>query len=253
MSKAPDWRLLQGDVREVLREVPDESIQVVVTSPPYWGLRDYQVPGTVWGGDPECQHEWGPTERGRRKDVRPRGPSRAGRLGTHARATGQNDGGRFCKHCGAWFGSLGLEPTPELYVEHLVFIFREVGRALRTDGTAFVVIGDSYNGSGGSGGDYSAGGLREGQPSYPGRSVSGLKRKDLIGIPWMVAFALRDDGWYLRKDIIWYKEAPMPESPQDRPSSAHEYIFLLAKSARPYWDRAGFQERAVSDHSSGNG
>lgn len=254
MSDLP-YQLLEGDARERLREIHDETVQVVVTSPPYWGLRDYQVQPTVWGGDPECVHQWG-------ESLHPSGYKRGNKPGDYSTSSLSNPNrqdavprsthaGQFCQRCGAWLGSLGLEPTPELYVEHLVSIFREVRRTLRKDGTAFVVIGDSYNGSGRSGGDY--GGLREGQRGYPGRRVGGLKRKDLVGIPWMLAFALRDDGWYLRKDIIWYKEAPMPENPQDRPSSAHEYIFLLAKSDRPYWDRAGFWEESVAKHASGNG
>jgi hypothetical protein len=103
-------------------------------------------------------------------------------------------------------------------------------------------LGDSYNGSGGAGGDYAAGGLKEGQPKYPGRHLDNLKPKDLIGIPWRVAFALQADGWYLRSDIIWHKPNPMPESVRDRPTKAHEYIFLLTKSARYYYDYEAVKE-----------
>ena len=145
--------ILQGDVREKLKELPEKSIQTCVTSPPYWGLRDY----------------------------------------------GQD-------------GQLGLEPTPEEYVANMVDVFREVKRVLRDDGTVWLNLGDSYNGSGGAGGDYANGGLKEGQPKYPGRKIDTLKPKDLVGIPWLVAFALRADGWYLRQDIIWHKPNPMPES-----------------------------------------
>jgi DNA modification methylase len=103
-------------------------------------------------------------------------------------------------------------------------------------------LGDSYNGSGGAGGDYTEGGLKEGQPKYPGRHINNLKPKDLIGIPWMVAFALRDDGWYLRQDIIWAKPNPMPESVKDRCTKAHEYIFLLSKSPKYYYDYEAIAE-----------
>jgi len=130
----------------------------------------------------------------------------------------------------------GAEPTPEAYVENLVAVFREVRRVLRKDGTLWLNLGDSYNGSGGAGGDYNAGGLKDGQPKYPGRKVPTLKPKDLVGIPWSVAFALRADGWYLRSEVIWNKPNPMPESVTDRPTRAHEQVFLLSKSARYFYD-----------------
>lgn len=181
------YEIYQGDCLEVLRTLPDESIHCCVTSPPYWGLRDY-------GCD----------------------------------------------------GQIGLEKTPEEYVSKMVEVFREVKRVLRDDGTLWLNLGDSYNGSGGAGGDYSKGGLKEGQPKYPGRKVATLKPKDLVGIPWMVAFALRADGWYLRQDIIWHKPNPMPESVKDRCTKAHEYIFLLTKSAQYYYDNEAIKEKAVS-------
>ncbi len=173
------------DCLEGLKQLPDNSINCCVTSPPYWGLRDYGVEG-----------------------------------------------------------QLGLESTPEEYVAKMVEVFREVKRVLRDDGTLWLNLGDCYNGSGGAGGDYSKGGLKEGQPKYPGRKVATLKPKDLVGIPWMVAFALRADGWYLRQDIIWHKPNPMPESVKDRCTKAHEYIFLLAKSAQYYYDNEAIKEDA---------
>lgn len=246
------YRLLVGDCREMLRTLPDESVHCVVTSPPYWGLRDYGVPQTVWGGDPDCDHEWGQQERGRRKDVLPSEQSAAGRLGTHERATGLNDGGRFCVRCGAWLGQLGLEPTPELYVEHMVEIFREVRRVLRGDGTLWLNLGDTYNAYNGNRGTESryAGDRRKiGEPMFPpghGLMVPTLKPKDLIGLPWRVAFALQADGWYLRSDIIWAKPNPMPESVTDRPTKAHEYVFLLSKSPRYYYDAEAVAEEAIN-------
>ncbi|MCP4141635.1 MAG: site-specific DNA-methyltransferase [Chloroflexi bacterium] len=161
----------------------DKSVQCAITSPPYWGLRDYL-----------------------------------------------ND------------AQLGLEETPEKYVENMVNVFREVWRILKDDGVLWLNLGDSYNGSGGAGGDYSKGGLKEGQPKYKGRNVKTMKPKDLVGIPWMVAFALRSDGWYLRQDIIWHKPNPMPESVTDRCTKSHEYIFLLTKNARYYYDHEAIKE-----------
>lgn len=229
-----DWTLYQGHVLDALRALPDESVHCVVTSPPYWGLRDYGLPPVVWGGDPDCEHHW---REGRH-------PGKSGGSTGEERQTKVTDNfQRFgptpwavCEACGAWRGQLGLEPTPDMYVAHLVEVFREVKRVLRRDGTLWLNLGDSYNGSGGAGGDYNPGGLRDGQPRYPGRRVLGLKPKDLVGIPWAVAFALRADGWWLRSEIIWAKRAPMPESTKDRPTRAHEHVFLLSRSARYYYD-----------------
>jgi DNA modification methylase len=183
-----------GDCRELLRQVPDGSINCCVTSPPYWGLRDYGVDG-----------------------------------------------------------QLGLEQTPAEYVAGMVEVFREVRRALRDDGTCWVNLGDSYAAGhggrrdcgrdiGGRGGNY--------QDERPDEHVKrdvpdGLKPKDLVGIPWRVAFALQADGWYLRSDIIWSKPNPMPESVTDRPTKAHEYMFLLAKSERYYYDADAIKDRAL--------
>ena len=179
-------RFICGDALEVLRTLPSESVHCVVTSPPYWCLRDYHVEGQI-----------------------------------------------------------GLEQSPEDYVSRLVAVFGEVRRVLRPDGTLWLNLGDCYNGSGGAGGDYNKGGLEEGQPKYPGRKIARLKPKDLVGIPWRVAFALQADGWYLRSDIIWHKPNPMPESVTDRPTKAYEHVFLLSKSPRYFYDAAAIAEPAA--------
>jgi DNA modification methylase len=126
----------------------------------------------------------------------------------------------------------------------MVEVFREVKRVLHDTGTVWLNLGDSYNGSGGAGGDYNKGGLKDGQPKYKGRNISSLKPKDLVGIPWRVAFALQADGWYLRQDIIWHKPNPMPESVTDRCTKSHEYIFLLSKSAKYFYDADAIREKA---------
>ena len=208
-----------------------------------FGLRDY---GTAkWeGGDPNCDHLG--------KLV----PSRAGfnkrYFGKPSSEGNKQDAlhepmGEICAKCGAVRidQQIGLEQTPAEYVNDIVQVFREVWRILRDDGTVWLNLGDSYNGSGGAGGDYIEGGLKEGQPKYPGRHINNLKLKDLIGIPWMVAFALRDDGWYLRQDIIWHKPNPMPESVKDRCTKAHEYVFLLSKSPHYYYDYEAVLEPAT--------
>jgi DNA modification methylase len=217
-----EFRVLQGDVLDRLRELPDESVQCVVTSPPYWGLRDYGLPPTIWGGRDDCEHEWGdvgqPHHPGQVEQTKWKDAEAAGK-------GGRAGSGQFCRHCNAWRGCFGLEPTPELYVEHSVAIFREVRRVLRSDGVCFVNLGDSYAGSGPSGASYQSkttkrraeGNGMDGNFRVSKRLESrgltyaekkpipppGLKPKDLVGIPWRVAFALQRDGWWLRSEIIW--------------------------------------------------
>ena len=230
MSELRD-RILCGDVRERLAELPDESVHCVVTSPPYWGLRDYGVPAQVWGGDPEHRHEW--------VDER-------------------------CR-CGAWLGQLGLEPSVDMYVDHVVNVFREVGRVLRSDGTLWLNMGDSYVGSGRggvgkssglNGGHHSADQSRKAQLKMGGPRLaqSHLKRKDLVGQAWRVALALQRDGWWLRSDIIWEKPSVTPESAKDRPTKSHDYLFLMCKSVRYYFDAEAINEPVTGNaHARGNG
>jgi DNA modification methylase len=253
----PD-RILFGDCRDSLRQLAAEGVraQMCVTSPPYFGLRDY---GTArWeGGDPACSHgvqHWD-------------GPKQTqGAQSGHA-ALGDRLARQQCA-CGAVRvdGQIGLEATPGEYVARLVEVFRLVREVLADDGTLWLVIGDSYAGSWGAQGrtgvlaDRSVISARQ-IAAHPRKGArtgsipagSGLKPKDMIGIPWMLAFALRADGWFLRSDIIWSKANPMPESVTDRPTKSHEYLFLLAKSERYFYDAEAVKEPAVSDHPSGNG
>lgn len=147
---------------------------------------------------------------------------------------------------------VGQEGSMTEYLERMVIIFREVKRVLKPEGTLWLNLGDSYNGSGGAGGDYNKGGMREGQPKYKGRNDPLLKRKDLMGIPHRVAFALQDDGWYLRQDIVWSKLNPMPEPVKDRCSKSHEYIFLLTKSPTYYFDYEAIKENAITSPNTRN-
>lgn len=184
-------RILRGDVREMLATLPDESVHCCVTSPPYYGLRDYGVPG-----------------------------------------------------------QLGLEPTLAEYLDNMVSVFREVRRVLRSDGTLWLNIGDSYARTGGTDRCVSAtakvGSTRNTLEQMSDRTsnaaADGLKSKDLMGVPWRLAFALQADGWYLRSDIIWHKKSTMPESVRDRPTKSHEHIFLLAKSESYYYDQVAASE-----------
>jgi DNA modification methylase len=182
-------RILVGDAITRLRELSDGSVRTCVTSPPYWGLRDY-------GND----------------------------------------------------GQLGLEPTPQEFVENLCKVFDEVRRVLADDGTLWVNLGDSYAGSG-KGGQSAAKRSENWQPEYANKGLvpDGLKAKDLVGIPWRFAFAMQDRGWYLRQDIIWAKPNPMPESVTDRCTKSHEYIFLFTKNPRYYFDHEAIKEPASAE------
>lgn len=185
-TKIDNATILTGDCIARMSELASGSVQTCVTSPPYYGLRDYGVDG-----------------------------------------------------------QLGLEETPEQYIAAMVDVFREVRRVLADDGTLWVNIGDSYaNDSkwGGSSGGKHAKGLHGDTGVGRGKKHTGLKGKDLIGIPWMLAFALRADGWYLRQDIIWHKPNPMPESVTDRCTKAHEYVFLLSKGPRYFYDHEAVKE-----------
>ena len=236
-----------GDCREIMRKWASQGVkaQTCITSPPYYGLRDY---GTAkWeGGDPDCQHsismptKWNDPKRGTsvlRPEVGHRGGSSSN-----------------CHLCGAKRidEQLGLEDTPEEYIANMVEVFRCVWDVLEDNGTLWVNIGDSYcnsNGFARASPEYQ----REGRNNMPANDrkldklhATGLKTKDLIGIPWMLAFALRADGWYLRQDIIWSKPNPMPESVQDRCTKAHEYIFLLSKSHKYHFDHVAIKEPATT-------
>jgi len=241
-------KIIQGDVLDVLRQLPAGIIQTMITSPPYWGLRDY---GTAdWqGGDEKCDHK---------KNVAFSDKALAKSTIGKAANTGhaQEPFKERCSKCGAIRidSQLGLEKSPEIYVEKMVAIFREVWRVLRDDGTVWLNLGDSYNG-GGSGRDkdpkykqYMSFTLTTnvGSTTMPRVNIDDtLKPKDLCGIPWRVALALQSDGWYLRSDIIWAKGNPMPESCTDRPTKSHEYLFLLTKSAKYYYDNEAIREEGA--------
>ncbi len=235
--------VLTGDAIEQLRTLPGESVQCCVTSPPYWGLRDY---GTAeWeGGANGCDHA-----------VRENPRIESSTLGGGKESTGHQREGfkHHCPRCGAKRidYQLGLEKTPEEYVDKMVAVFREVRRVLRKDGTLWLNLGDSYAGSGKGAWDNKDGGQKEvyipdadsPQALLP-KVPPGLKPKDLVGIPWRVAFALQADGWWLRSDIIWAKPNPMPESVTDRPTKSHEYLFLLTKRANYFYDAEAIKEKA---------
>ncbi len=231
--------IYQGHAPEVLQGMEAESCHMVVTSPPYWGLRDYDLPPQIWGGDPACEHEWQKhLQAAANGIIHPAGMS--GETLSGSSATRKPKVSAFCHSCNAWLGSFGLEPTPELYIEHTVEIFRGVWKVLRKDGTVWLNLGDSY--AAGKR-DYNSFRRDRGHVCVPRpKPPPGLKPKDLCGIPWRVALALQADGWWLRQDIIWSKPNPMPESVTDRCTKSHEYIFLLTKSAKYFYDAEAMKE-----------
>jgi len=232
------------DCLETLKRMPDNFIDCCVTSPPYYGLRDYGTAQWI-GGDKNCNHQ------------------RNNKTGLNCNTGSKNVIGGvgdgiykdICKKCGAVRidKQIGLEVTPELYVQKLVEIFREIKRVLKPQGTLWLNLGDSYAGSGKASGQKpehkNCGKIKQKRgydvPKATPTKEIGLKPKDLIGIPWMVAFALRADGWWLRQDIIWNKPNPMPESVTDRCTKSHEYIFLLSKSQKYYYDADAIKTPAI--------
>lgn len=199
----------------------------------------------VWGGDADCAHEWGANERTPWANRVP-GPNGANKNPTETRPRPKTTG-PFCTRCGAWRGQLGLEPDPYLFIENLVEIFAHVHRVLHEDGVLWLNMGDCYSTQKGQVGNSPGGGAQgvrwrrergaNGNLTAPNRmKIEGYKPKDLLGLPWMLAFALRQWGWYLRCDCIWDKPNPMPESVRDRPTRSHEYLFLLTKSERYFYD-----------------
>lgn len=240
-------KIIQGDCLEVLKTLPDESVDCCITSPPYYGLRDYGT-GEWVGGDPNCPH----------KRLSKYSPST---ITGHAQEELRGNVGdaiykAVCPLCGAVRvdKQIGLEETPEQYVQKLVDVFHEVKRVLKDDGTLWLNLGDTYNTSTYKKDENSSGHGKQGTNKGSYENVverphdKNCKTKDLIGIPWMTAFALRADGWYLRQDIIWHKPNPMPESVKDRCTKSHEYIFLLSKKPHYYFDYEAIQEPAVGQY-----
>jgi DNA modification methylase len=242
-------KILKGDCLETLKSLDEQSINTCVTSPPYWGLRDYGT-GEWVGGNADCLH----------KSAKKNADKTGGFTGKRIRKIGGSENNKYLKHkkncpdCGATRKDkqLGLEETPEEFVENLVRVFKEVKRVLRDDGTVWLNLGDSYyNYRPGKGQALSKQSVSNTDQDLPqdcarrGNKIAGLKEKDLVGIPWRVAFALQADGWYLRQDIIWHKPNPMPESVRDRCTKSHEYIFLLSKNPKYYYDNEAIKEDSI--------
>ena len=249
----------RGDCRDVLKTLEEKSVHTCITSPPYYGLRDYQT-GTWEGGDPNCTHQ---------RMTKISKDTSTGHRGMYDQGNVVGDAiyKTTCNKCGATRKDkqIGLESTPDEYVQQMVEVFREVRRVLRDDGTVWLNLGDTYSNFKDSKSTPQT--LSKGTQSEQAHEIdeglsvsrdprtlkqSGLKNKDLIGIPWRVALALQSDGWYLRQDIIWHKPNPMPESVKDRCTKSHEYIFLLSKQPNYYYDYEAIKEKATGERWGGN-
>lgn len=264
--------IVNGNALDVLKRMPPNTVHMIVTSSPYYGLRNYGTPPVVWGGEPDCDHTWGTVHPPgyRESDTKP------GPMQHDGNKNRENLTSQVCTKCGAWKGELGLEPTPEMFVQHLTEIARECRRVLREDGVMWWNIGDSYSRSPGKGGSGTPTGRNNRGENYSGAGLAGLKEKDLIEIPSMLSASFRaphlkckkcghvahnnqwgrfpngrmicpacetsnghtiaEDGWYLRSRIPWIKRNALPSSVKDRPSSSIEYVFLFSKSKKYYYD-----------------
>lgn len=269
-------RLLTGDCRETLQTLEPCSVQSVITSPPYYSLRDYGTDPLVWGGDAGHEHDWNDEMLSIDNRTTAGLNVRKGRPGNGTWDQPRSSAiTRSSCSCGAWLGNLGLEPTPDCgkaassstdtgrcgacFVCHLVEVFRHVRRVLRDDGVLWLNLGDSYAGSPapsrghGPHSQLHAKG-RQGQQAARLAPPDGLKPKDLMMIPFRAAMALQADGWYIRSVIPWAKGSAMPESVRDRPSTSIEYVFLLSKRGTYYWDPDAIRVKASEQtHSRGNG
>ncbi len=259
-TRFPEPTIMQGSALGLAIHLtnpwPARQVHCIVTSPPYYGLRDYGTSPEIWDGDPACQHDWSTfTRKGqsggtKSAKVRTKGTENFQIVPDSQQAT--------CTKCGAWRGELGQEPTPQLFVKHLVDIFNALKPLLHDSGTLWVNLGDSYAGNRSYQVPSTKGGPKHGA-GQAGQSANkvpaGMKSKDIIGIPWMFAFAMREAGWYFRADIIWHKPNPMPESVTDRPTKSHEYLFLFAKSEQYYYDAEAVKEPPIwaNDRRAGQG
>ena len=234
-------KVLNGNCMEVLDQLPEKSVDSCITSPPYYGLRDYNT-GKWVGGDPDCPHK-------RMTKISKDTDTGHKNMYEHGDVVGDAIYKSVCPKCGATREDkqIGLEDSPEEYVESMVEVFRKVRRVLKDEGTVWLNLGDSYvsthpTGTRDSDTGWKHGELSQGHQARAGGAGGIYKVKDLMGIPWMVALALRADGWYLRQDIIWHKPNPMPESVKDRCTKSHEYIFLLTKQNKYYYDNDAIRE-----------
>jgi site-specific DNA-methyltransferase (adenine-specific) len=241
--------VINGDALSVLKQIPDESIDCVVTSPPYYALRSYKVPDIIFDGAEGCEHDFGDIIKyskfdGRSEELK---RSQGGSVGNTVKSENfaQGNSGQFCSKCGAWKGQLGLEPTPQIYIQHLLQIFLEVQRVLKKTGSCWVNIADSYAGSGCGTNDYrpeaskSIQGVGKGSALYKtgGLTQRMQNAKSLIGIPEMFVLGMQNNKWIRRNTIIWHKPSCLPSSAKDRLTNDFEYFYFFTKNTKYYFEQ----------------
>ncbi len=246
--RAMTYQLFEGDCREVLKTLPEASVDMIMTSPPFYGLRKYKAPDVIFDGKPDCQHEWGDIEK----------PASSGGLIGYAvdggipshdkSATHQKQHSQSCRHCGAWRGQLGLEPQPELFVRHLCDILDLCRPILKKTGTLWVNLADSYTGSGKNSNNHKP--LSEKQFTNPysagiPTNNLGIPPKSLIGIPARFQIEMISRGWICRNILIWWKPNCMPASVKDRFTVDFEYLFMFSQQQRYYFEQQ-FEEQLAS-------
>lgn len=241
--------IYKGDVLQSLRQLPSDSVHSAITSPPYYGLRDYAILPSIWGGDKTCKHKW--ISNGKRGG----GSAKQGKTGqmrsravVEARTNAETLMGHTCTKCGAWKGTLGLEPTIEMHVRNIVEVFRELRRVLRPDGTLWMNYGDTYSTA--PAGRTAAETKEIGKDNRtfrdkPVGTTQQLAPKQRMGMPERIVLALQADGWWWRDEIIWHKPNPMPISVKDRTTPAHEKLYLLTKKPRYFFDQFAIKETSA--------
>lgn len=233
MSDKQEVRI--GNCLDLLKDMPSDSIDVVVTSPPYWALRDYGSEPIIWGGDPECDHSW-------EDHIEPArgGVGETANVGANRDGVANNRGhptvSQYCAKCGAWKGQLGLEPSPIEYIDHLMLIFDEVKRVLKPTGACWVNIGDTYNGNKNGNTDVNKNGKAV-TSTFKKNKLDGIGPKSLCMIPARFAINMCDHGWILRNQIIWHKPNVMPQSCSDRFTVDYEPFYFFTKSPKYHFSQ----------------
>lgn len=242
-----NYELYIGDARGALKTLPEHRVDSIITSPPYFGLRAYKAEPSIWDNHNNCEHEWvGEIVRRDRGSLKGQtavaGNTKKGISGVETKQ------GNFCLKCNAWRGVLGSEPTTQLYIKHLIEVFELCKRVLKPTGSLWVNIDDSYSGSGGAGGDYNDGGLRDGQPKWKPPKTS-VKAKSLYAVPERFIIAMIDAGWIYRETIIWQKPSCMPESVKDRCTRDFEYLYHFTMQGTYYFERQFEPYVSIPNHS----
>ena len=249
-------KIVYGDALEILKRVPPEFVDMAMTSPPYWGLRNYgKETCKIWDENPGCRHEWTPQglylQHENRNFLKGSQENVIGKKETAWIRKYNKIQGAFCHKCGAWYGQLGLEPLPDMYVKHLLQIFRGLKRILKPTGSFYLNMGDTYAGSRCGSHDYRAGKYKNftGKEQYENKyekpspqASAQIQRKSLCMVPERVALAMVSDRWILRNKIVWHKPNPMPSSVKDRLSNTWEYLFHFVKGQKYYYNLDAIRE-----------